>query len=92
MDLWGTGAEERLADRAVLWALSEVSELEYAVRVGDWKLLLDGERQPRELYDLAEDPLELFNLIEQQPAQRARLESAFRRLMRSIDEDATPNG
>ena len=92
VDLWGTGAEERLADRAVLWALSEVSELEYAVRVGDWKLLLDGERQPRELYNLAEDPLELFNLIERQPARGARLESAFRRLMRSIDEDATPNG
>ena len=62
------------------------------MREGDWKLLLDGERQPRELYNLAEDPLELFNLIERQPARGARLESAFRRLMRSIDEDATPNG
>ena len=50
-----------LAQRTVLWALDSVSDLEFAIRRGDWKLFLDRDGNPRELYDLSKDPLELFD-------------------------------
>ena len=40
-----------LGDRTVFWALDSVSELEFVVRKGDWKLLIDRDGNPRELYD-----------------------------------------
>ncbi|MDX1639645.1 MAG: sulfatase-like hydrolase/transferase [Balneolaceae bacterium] len=38
-----------------------------AVRKGDWKLLQNSPFSPPELYNLAEDPLEQHNLMEQNP-------------------------
>ena len=68
---------EDLPSRSLFWALNAASELEFAVRSGDWKLMLDGESEPRELYNLAEDPLELFNLIKEQPAKVEMLVREF---------------
>ncbi len=68
---------DHLPERAVLWALDARSELEYAYRQGDWKLLLDRAREPRELYDLGNDPLELFNLIQTEPQRVLMLRERF---------------
>ena len=68
---------EALSERSLFWALNAASDLEFAVRSGSWKLLLDQHGKPRELYNLAEDPLELFNLIEQQPAEVEMLVHEF---------------
>jgi arylsulfatase A-like enzyme len=78
---------EALADRSLFWALNAASDLEFAVRQGPWKLFLDKERRPAELYNLDEDPLELFNLIGTQPQQVAALLAVFGAHMEAIEAD-----
>jgi len=76
-----------LPERSLFWALNAASDLEFAVRNGPWKLLLDKNEQARELYNLDEDPLELFNLIEQEPDQVGQLEVIFAIHRDSIAKD-----
>ena len=80
--LWTNG---QLPDRSLFWALDAVSDLEFALRSGPWKLLLDRQQTPRELYNLADDPLELFNLID---AEGGRVESLAREAADVIAEIA----
>ena len=77
----------KVADRTLVWALPAASDLEFAVREGDWKLLLDRQRTPKELYNLADDPLELLNLIEQQSSKAKALYQSFQKTFESIDAD-----
>jgi hypothetical protein len=51
---------DSLPKRAIFWSLSSHGELKIAVRRDSWKLLLDRDHHPRELYNLAEDPLGFF--------------------------------
>ena len=66
-----------LGSRNIYWALDSVSDLEFAVRSGDWKLLIDRDGNPRELYDLKVDPLEFLNVRKDNPAVVADLMSQF---------------
>jgi arylsulfatase A-like enzyme len=66
-----------LAHRTVFWALDSVSDLEFVIRTGDWKLFIDRDRNPRALYDLAVDPLEFFDVRENNPGVVADLMSRF---------------
>jgi arylsulfatase A-like enzyme len=73
--------------RSFMWALPSQSPLEYAIRSNDWKLLLDAQQQPRALFDLATDPLELFNLIKQQPQLAIKLHQLFLQELSAIESD-----
>ena len=66
-----------LAHRTVFWALNSVSNLEFVIRTGDWKLFIDRDRNPRALYDLAVDPLEFFDVSKSNPDLVADLMSRF---------------
>ncbi len=49
-----------------------------AMRRGDWKLLQDSPFKPQELYNLADDPLETTNLIEEAPDVFRSMAAALR--------------
>jgi arylsulfatase A-like enzyme len=79
---------EKLPERSLFWALNAASDLEFAVRKGPWKLLLDNEHRPRELFNLDEDPLELFNLMQSEPERAEMLLAVFAEHHDSIAADA----
>jgi arylsulfatase A-like enzyme len=85
--LMQTSSNEPGQPRTLLWALPSQSPLEFALRSGDWKLLLDAQHEPRALFDLASDPLELFNLLDQQPEQVANLHTRFLKELAAIRSD-----
>ena len=64
-----------MPERLVWWGLP--GELEFAVRKGQWKLMLNSEGKPRELYDLQSDPLELFDELQSQPEIAAQLKKLW---------------
>ncbi len=57
---------EKLAHRRLFWALDSVSDLTYAVRDGDWKMLLNRNLEAKELFNLAIDPLEMLNIVDRE--------------------------
>ncbi len=79
------GAE--LADRDMLWALDAQSDLEFAFRRDNWKLLLDRSHEPRELYNLERDPLELFNVIDSQASRARTMQQGFSEAYEQILSD-----
>ena len=76
-----------LAERSLFWALNAVSDLEFAVRLGTWKLLLDRDQKPRELYNLNEDPMEFFNLIDTNKSKADELTAVAGTHFASISKD-----
>ncbi len=73
--------------RQMFWALDSMSELEYAVREGAWKLMLDRNQEPKELYDLSNDPLEFFNLITDENKKAQHLLTLYNEYIDSIKQD-----
>ncbi len=77
-----------LPERSVFWALDSVSELEFAIRKDNWKLLLDNQQNPQELYNLADDPLEFFNLLDNEEEVSDALAHDFAGWISSIENDS----
>lgn len=57
-----------------------------AVRLGDWKLIHNNPFEPRELYNLAEDPREQHNVIKEYPSKARELNAL---LMKHIQKSGS---
>ncbi|WP_299193606.1 sulfatase-like hydrolase/transferase [uncultured Erythrobacter sp.] len=64
----GTGPLLR-EDEAIYWQSGPY----WAVRAGDWKFQIDQKQDKNWLFNLADDPTEQVNLVEQEPQVAARL-------------------
>ena len=78
---------KHLLSRSLFWALNAKSDLEYAIRKGAWKLLLNREGIGKELYNLNDDPMEVFNLISSKEEIAKELNQEALDIIKDISED-----
>lgn len=87
VDVSAAFAGDTLADRTLLWALEAADGPDFAIRHGDWKLLIDDQKEASALYDLGKDPLELVDVIDAHPQIVKALLIQFHSKMALIEED-----
>lgn len=73
--------------RPLYWEFDDYQGFHYALRDGDWKLLADEAFERVELYNLAENPLELVNRAAEQPKVVERLLEVVQSIDRDVDRD-----
>ena len=77
----------KAAEREMFWALPSDTDAEFVIRKGDWKLLADENYKPIDLFNLAEDPLEFFNLVHKKPGLVKQLLQLMMEKIKSIEND-----
>ncbi|QDT96926.1 Arylsulfatase [Gimesia aquarii] len=78
--------QQRLEPRKIFWDYRE----RYAVRQGEWKLVLNQNRQtPVELFDLQTDLSETKNLAKQYPERVQQMKKALNLWKKEMDQTAT---
>ena len=84
-DLWTEITSGKAVPRQLYWVSARFTQL--AVRDGDWKLIVTKADNSAELFDLAQDPGEKYNLAAQQPARVKELRELLAKLS-ARDDDA----
>ena len=74
--------------RPFYWSIPTPDGLEYAVRDGDWKMLLSPAGEPVSLYNLQADRYEINDRLEAEPLIATRMKRAFDAYRASVEGDA----
>ncbi|MDP5052403.1 MAG: sulfatase-like hydrolase/transferase, partial [Congregibacter sp.] len=74
-------------EHAFYWSIPTPDGMEFAVRLGDWKMILDAQGTPRHMFNLVEDWYEVNNLLEREPAMREELLRAYQSRRDSVQND-----
>lgn len=69
------------------WSIPTPDGMEYAVREGDWKLILNDQAEPAYLFNLAEDHYEVNNLLGKEEVRLQRLMASFAAKRRAVQAD-----
>jgi arylsulfatase A-like enzyme len=70
------------------WSIPTPDGMEYAVRDGQWKMILDPQGRPEYLFDLSHDRYEVKNLLQREPGRVNMLRQKFD-IYRASVEDST---
>lgn len=73
--------------QAFYWSIPTPDGMEFALREGDWKLIVDTQGEPRFLFDLASDWYELNNLVETKPEVLERLQQLYTSRRAAVESD-----
>lgn len=76
------------SDRSFFWALPTIPNKDFVFRQGDWKLILNRDLEPIELYNLKDDKLEFFNKLNEEKSLVAQLMAGFSSTWTSIQNDS----
>jgi len=79
--------DEMAQERTLHWALPTPDGLDHAIRKGNWKLMLTQQQVPTALYNLEQDPLELFNLLKDYPDRVSELKKHHEKNLADIATD-----
>jgi len=79
-------------NRPLIWTIDMPGEddpvNEWAIRDGDWKLILDRDEKPKFLFNIADDPYELYNRLDQDDEILASLIKQFVKYRENIENDS----
>lgn len=74
-------------ERTLHWALPTPDGFDHAIRKGNWKLMLTEQHEAAALYNLKQDPLELFNLSKDSPDKVSELKKLHEKNRENIAAD-----
>ncbi|MFK7830699.1 MAG: sulfatase [Congregibacter sp.] len=74
-------------EKPLYWSIPTPDGMEFAVRDGDWKLILTGDGEPAYLFNLAVDHYEVDNRLQTNPQELQRLLAAFNAARAAIASD-----
>lgn len=84
--------EDLMREKPMIWSIDMAGQddpiNEWAIREGDWKLILDREEKPKFLFNIANDPYEVQNVLAAQTEVLTPLLERFSAYKLSIENDS----
>ena len=77
----------QVRERPFYWSIPTPDGMEYALRDGDWKLVLDGDLEPRYLFNLRRDRYEVHNLVKSKPVELGKMMVQFSQYRMNVESD-----
>ena len=81
------GNREFKRERIFYWSIPTPDGMEYAIRDGDWKMILNPDGEAEYLFNLVDDPYEIRNLLDEQPRLTKDLLEKFRAYRQSVENE-----